>query len=214
MMPRRNWPASGSLFCLANSLIAAVCSSTRSACATICAPIGVIDISLPPRSKITTPSSSSSFLIATDKVGCATKQASAAWPKCFSRATATIYLSSVKVMGVSSHSRKNKSRWAATAWRRLLYLQEIFARSQPARQMRFHGGGVVVQHGLRRVARLFAQPLVGLQVGAAQHGFAGLARAEEFAGAANIQIAARDLEAIRSFAHGSQALLGDRAERV
>jgi len=37
-----------------------------------------------------TPSSSSSFLTATESVGWETKQASAAWPKCRSRATATL----------------------------------------------------------------------------------------------------------------------------
>jgi hypothetical protein len=80
--------------------MAAVCSSTRSAWATICAPSGVTETSEPPRSNKVTPSSSSSFLMATDKVGCATKQASAAWPKCRARATATMYFSSVRVMGV------------------------------------------------------------------------------------------------------------------
>src|ERR1035437_5075365 len=109
MMPSRKGPDSGSLFCFEISLMAAVCSNTRSACATICVPSGVIEISVPPRSKMTTPSSSSSFLMATDKVGCATKQASAAWPKCLWRATATMYLSSVRVISVSSHRRGNYS---------------------------------------------------------------------------------------------------------
>jgi hypothetical protein len=45
--------------------------------------------SLAPRSKMRTSSSSSSFLIETESVGCDTEQASAARPKCFSRATAT-----------------------------------------------------------------------------------------------------------------------------
>ena len=44
------------------------------------------------------PSSSSSFLTATDSVGWLTKQASAAWPKWRSRATATMYRNSVSVM--------------------------------------------------------------------------------------------------------------------
>jgi hypothetical protein len=83
---------------LAISLIAAACSSTVWAWRTICSPSGVTAISLALRSKILSSSSSSSFLIATDSVGCDTKQASAALPKCFSRATATMYLSSVSVM--------------------------------------------------------------------------------------------------------------------
>ena len=80
--------------------MAAVCSSTRSAWATIWAPSGVTDTSEPPRSNSTTPSSSSSFLMATDKVGWATKQDSAAWPKCLARATATMYFNSVSVIVV------------------------------------------------------------------------------------------------------------------
>ena len=75
---------------LAISLIDAACSITDCAWRTICSPSGVTLTSLAPRSKILTSSSSSSFLIATLKVGCETKQASAARPKCFSLATATM----------------------------------------------------------------------------------------------------------------------------
>ena len=64
------------------------------------------------------------------------------------------------------------------------------------------------------VARLVDDPLVGFQVGEAQHGLAGLARAEEFAGAADLQVAPRDLEAVGGLAHRHQALLGDLAERA
>ena len=53
-------------------------------------PSGVTLTSLVPRSNSLTSSSSSSFLIATLSVGCDTKQASAARPKCLSRATATM----------------------------------------------------------------------------------------------------------------------------
>src|SRR3982751_4384655 len=60
--------------------------------------MGVTLTSAVPRSKMRTSSSSSSFLIETESVGCETKQASAARPKCFSRATATTYLSSVSVI--------------------------------------------------------------------------------------------------------------------
>ena len=76
----------------------AACSSTLWAWRTISSPSGVTVTSLALRSNSLTSSSSSSFLIATDSVGCETKQASAALPKCFSRATATMYLSSVRVM--------------------------------------------------------------------------------------------------------------------
>ena len=53
---------------------------------------------LMPRSKSVTPSSSSSFLTATLRVGWLTKQDLAALPKCRSRANATMYLNSVSVM--------------------------------------------------------------------------------------------------------------------
>ena len=65
-------------------------SSTRCACVTIFCPAGVTETSLELRSKSVTPSSSSSFFTATESVGCDTKHASAAWPKCRSRATATM----------------------------------------------------------------------------------------------------------------------------
>jgi len=72
------------------SLIEAALSSVAWAWRTISSPSGVTLTSLPPRSKSLISSSSSSFLIATDSVGCETKQASAARPKCRSRATATM----------------------------------------------------------------------------------------------------------------------------
>ena len=74
---------------LAVSLISAAASITACAWRTISSPIGVTLTSLAPRSKMRTSSSSSSFLIETESVGCDTEQASAARPKCFSRATAT-----------------------------------------------------------------------------------------------------------------------------
>ena len=90
MIPSRSGPSSGSLPRLAMSLIALACSITDWAWRTMSSPSGVIVTSLAPRSKILTSSSSSSFLIATDSVGCETKQASAARPKWRSRATATM----------------------------------------------------------------------------------------------------------------------------
>src|SRR6201995_6021462 len=93
---------SGSFLRLAVSLICAACSITACAWRTISSAIGVTLTSLAPRSKMRTSSSSSSFLIETDSVGCETKHASAARPKCFSRATATTYLSSVSVIRVGS----------------------------------------------------------------------------------------------------------------
>jgi hypothetical protein len=68
----------------------AASSSTRCACSTIFCPAGVTLTSPCPRSKSARPSSSSSFFTATDSVGCETKQASAALPKCRCLATATM----------------------------------------------------------------------------------------------------------------------------
>ena len=90
MMPSFSGPDSGSCPRLAISLIAAACSMTLCAWRTMAVPSGVRLTSLLPRSKILTSSSSSSFLIATDSVGCDTKHASAARPKWRSRATATM----------------------------------------------------------------------------------------------------------------------------
>ena len=90
MTPTRSGPATGSLPRLAISLMAAACSITCWAWRTISSPSGVTLTSLAPRSKSLTSSSSSSFLMATLSVGWDTKQASAARPKCFSRATATM----------------------------------------------------------------------------------------------------------------------------
>src|SRR6478672_12147278 len=98
MTPSESGPLNGSFLRLAVSLICAAPSMTACAWRTISAPIGVTLTSLVPRSKMRTSSSSSSFLIETDSVGCETKHASAARPKCFSRATATTYLSSVSVI--------------------------------------------------------------------------------------------------------------------
>src|SRR5205809_1249532 len=100
MMPSRSGPDTGSLPRLAISLMPAACSITDCAWRTISSPSGVTLTSLLPRSNSFTSSSSSSFLIATLKVGCETKQASAARPKWRSRATATMYRSSVSVTRV------------------------------------------------------------------------------------------------------------------
>ena len=98
MTPSRSGPWRGSLPSLAISRMVADSSSTRWACSTMRSPTGVTLTSTLPRSKSCTSSSSSSFLMATDRVGWLTKQASAARPKCRSRATATMYFSSVKVI--------------------------------------------------------------------------------------------------------------------
>jgi hypothetical protein len=67
-------------------------------------PTGVIVISVLPRSNSGAPSSSSSFWIATDSAGWLTKHFAAARPKLRSRATATMYRSSLSVRLWSPHA--------------------------------------------------------------------------------------------------------------
>src|SRR3546814_8007579 len=70
--------------------------------------------------------------MATDSVGWLTKQASAARPKCRSRATATMYLSSVRVMAI----RTLRGTAAGSGMmERGSCAQEVFAAAHPARQM-------------------------------------------------------------------------------
>src|SRR3954469_20884686 len=192
MTPSLSGPASGSLPRLAISLIAAACSSTLCACRTISSPRGVTATSLALRSNSLTSSSSSSFLIATESVGCDTKHASAARPKCFSRARATMYLSSVSVMAAPSHSRPIQDG---------LGLEVVRAPAQPARHVAFGERGVAIQHGGRHFARPLQQGRVGLQVREAQQRRARLACPEEFAGAADLQVPPRDLEAVAGLRH-------------
>src|SRR5207253_5748912 len=140
--------------------MAAACSSTLCAWRTISSPSGVTVTSLALRSNSFTSSSSSSFLMATDKVGCDTKHASAALPKCFSRATATMYLSSVSVMGCSG-------------------LEELGFSTQPARHVLVGQLRVPVEHHRCERASPFQQRSIRVQVGETQQGCAGLAGAEE-----------------------------------
>src|SRR3569623_3404347 len=176
MIPSVSGPASGSLPRLAISMMFAACSSTLSAWRTISSPSGVTVTSFALRSKSLTSSSSSSFLIATDSVGCDSKQASAALPKCFSRATATMYLSSVRV---------TRSRF-----------QELGFSTQPARHVaagQFRG---LVEHHRCELARPIEQGRVQIEVGEPQQGRARLAAAEELARAADLEVAPRDHEAV------------------
>src|SRR6478672_4085431 len=158
MMPSFSGPASGSLPRRAISLMLAACSSTLCAWRTISSPKGVTATSLALRSNSLTSSSSSSFLIATDSVGCDTKQASAARPKCFSRATATMYFSSVSVMGEGGR----------------LGLQVFGFSTQPAGDVLGGELRMPVQHERRDLAGPLQQRGVGGQVGETQQGRAGL----------------------------------------
>src|SRR6187397_1650213 len=152
MTPSVSGPASGSLPRLASSLMLAACSSTLCACRTISSPSGVTDTSLALRSNSLTSSSSSSFLIATDSVGCETKQASAALPKCFSRATATMYLSSVRVIREAVGSSLEVFRFS----------------TQPARNMLLGQLLMAVQHQGRELPGPFQKLGIGGQVGESQ----------------------------------------------
>src|SRR6478672_3411471 len=134
----------------------AACSSTLWACRTMSSPSGVTVTSLALRSNSLISSSSSSFLIATDNVGCETKQASAALPKCFSRATATMYLSSVRVTA--------------------LCLEVVGFSTQPPRSVALGVFRMLVQHLRREGPRRLQQLHVQDQVGEAQQWCARLAR--------------------------------------
>lgn len=87
----------------------------------------------------------------------------------------------LQVRRKSSRPRIQRARWAATA-------SGCLARSH------------------RRLARLLGDGHVGLQVGKAQQGQPGLARAEEFARPALLQIAPRDFESVAGLEHGAQPL--------
>src|SRR5256885_4632932 len=71
---------------------------------------------------------------------------------------------------------------------------------------------VLLQHARRQLAGPVEQHQVLLQVGKAQHGSAGLACAQEFAWAADLQVAPRDLEAVVGLGHGAQPVLGRLAQ--
>ena len=98
MMPMRNGVLSWLLPCEAISRMRSASSSTRCACSTIVAPTGVVVTSLLPRSNIFSPSSSSSFWIASDNAGWLINAFSAARRKLRSCATATMKRSSLRVM--------------------------------------------------------------------------------------------------------------------
>src|SRR5436305_15071071 len=72
----------------------------------------------------------------------------------------------------------------------------------PARRIRR-----ALEEAQRDRARVLDQAGITLEVGEAQERRAGLARAEELAGAADLQVAARDLEAVVGLEHRLQARL-------
>src|SRR6478736_4649051 len=108
MTPSRSAPASWSLAPRAMALILPTSSITRRACSTTAWPRAVRSTSFLLRSKSLKPSSSSSFARARESVGWVTKHFCAARPKWRSWASATTYLSSVRVM-----KAVGGQRWAA-----------------------------------------------------------------------------------------------------
>src|SRR5690554_5722527 len=157
--------------------------------------MGVMPTSVPPRSNSTTPSSSSSLRMATDKVGWLTKQASAARPKCRSRATATMYLSSVRVISVSR-------LWSCAG----LAAQVVLSVAHPALQMRFGMIGIALAQFLQGFLRLLHYQGIGFQVREAQKCLAGLSHAQEFTWPAQGQVAPGNIETVGCFVHGPQPL--------
>src|SRR4051812_23032207 len=162
----------------------AACSSTLCACRTISSPSGVTVTSLALRSNSLTSSSSSSFLIATDSVGCDTKHASAARPKCFSRATATMYFSSVSVIDLLCAAR----RPAEGGLGNRSGLQVFRFSTQPAAHVPFRELRRSVQHERCDRARPFQQRGVGREIGKPQQRCTRLAGAQELAGAADLEV--------------------------
>jgi hypothetical protein len=90
MTPSRSTPSSGSRFSLATAFTRAASSSTRLAWAITCSPASVSSTSPEPRSKIFTPSSSSSLRTEALRLGWLTNERSAARLKLRSSATATM----------------------------------------------------------------------------------------------------------------------------
>ena len=80
--------------------------------------------------------------------------------------------------------------------------------------MRFDHVRVFVQQRLRESTRCLDQPLVGFQVGETQQCLPRLTGAEEFAGAADLEVAPGDFKTVGGLAHGGQALLGHHPERT
>src|SRR6478736_10478239 len=175
----------------------AACSSTLCACRTMSSPSGVTVTSLALRSNSLTSSSSSSFLMATDRVGCETKQASAALPKCRSRATATMYLSSVRVIACVNYAQHGSPAGISG-------LEVLGSASKPAVDVALRQLRVRLEHARRKLARPLQQTGVGGQVGKAKQRRAGLPRAEKLAGPADLQVAPGDLESVARFGHGAK----------
>src|SRR5512147_40821 len=200
MTPSRSGPTSGSLPWRAISLMRPASSSTFCACPTMRSPAGVVVTSLVRRSKICVPSSSSSFLIATDSVGWLTKQASAARPKWRSRATATMYLSSVRVMPANRNCASCRKK--------------VVPSFVPAPHV-FAGGLLILrEQRLGGLTGLLDESCVAPEVREAQQRYAGLACAEELAGSAHHKVAPRHLETIAGLVYDFQALARGFGQRL
>jgi hypothetical protein len=91
-------------------------------------------------------------------------------------------------------------------------LEELGFSTQPAGRVLPGELGMFVQHGRGQRARPVQQVAVGGQVGKAQQGSTGLARAQELAGPAYLKVAPGNLETVGRFRHGLQASLGRLAQ--
>ena len=78
--------------------------------------------------------------------------------------------------------------------------------------MRFDDFGVLFNQQGSDFARLFQEVQVFFEVGEAQHGNAALARAEKFAGSADIEVLAGDFEAVGVFVDDFQPRFGEFAQ--
>ena len=93
-------------------------------------------------------------------------------------------------------------------------LEQFFPPAQPALDVPVGSIGEILQQPLRRRARRVEQSGVGFEVGVAQQRHAALAAAEEFAGAAQAQVLAGDLEAVGVLEDDLQARARRLAERM
>src|SRR5690606_16187344 len=127
--------------------------------------------------------------------------ASAARPKCRSRATATMYLSSVKVMMVSWLKR---SRSGA---------QVILPIAHPAIQMRLGMLREFIGQQSDRLLCLFGDARVGFQTGKAKQSLPRLAHAQKLTRPAKVKVALGYFKSVSRLVHSPQAVARNGRKR-
>src|SRR5437763_2877077 len=105
-------------------------------------------------------------------------------------------------------------RLAGRLARPVLRLDVFLSASKPTIEMPVRRGRIVREQLVGHVARLFDQCDVALQIGEPQQWNARLACAEKLTGAANLQILARNLEAVAVLVDDLETLLRGVGERL